>query len=99
RSARIVPALHRQTLPPRALVRGRRPVVVQGQTLSIEIEVEKSGAQDTALRDRETGRQYLLADVMLATSILCELRRTRFAHGLLAAPRVARKREAGWWGR
>jgi hypothetical protein len=90
-------------------VRGQRPVGVQGQTLAIEIEVEKRGAQDTALRDRETGRHYLLADVTLATGILCEesvyafvslrLHRTRFAHGLLAAQRVARKREAGWWGR
>jgi hypothetical protein len=47
RSARIVSILHGQRLPPRPLVRGQRSTGVQGQTLEIEIEVERERAPKT----------------------------------------------------
>jgi hypothetical protein len=65
RSARIVPALYRQTLPPRALVRGQRPAGMQGETLEIDIEIERGRPQDAAQRNRDTGRYYLLEAVMM----------------------------------
>jgi hypothetical protein len=65
RSARIFPALYRQTLPPRALVRGQRPAGMQGETLEIEIEIERGRPQDAAQRNRDTGRYYLLEAVMM----------------------------------
>src|ERR1700752_842078 len=71
RSAWIVPILQRQRLPPRTLVRGQRSTGVQGETLEIEIEVERERAQDAAQRDRKTGRHHLLETVTFARIILC----------------------------
>jgi hypothetical protein len=72
RSARIVPALRQQGLPPRALVRGQRSARMQGETLEIEIEIKRGGAQDAAQRARKPGRHHLLEAVMLPGRVLSE---------------------------
>jgi hypothetical protein len=44
---------------------GNDPRAWQGETLEIEIEIERGRHQDAAQRNRDTGRYYLLEAVMM----------------------------------